>query len=347
MICMQDICAALVSLHLLDSRPLDEILNIFLLQRSKRLQAVLLWKPDVEPGDKGNASSNHPGAPGMVSLREVTQVMKDALKTITETVCTSRALFQSQPDTSFLLLRVLESIQSDDGNISNLPIDLHVSTPMILGLLTSSATFQLLPPDVRSYRPYVDLDTCSASLTQPMFLQKLQEWFHGSCERWETSSAKRLSGLVGVKEVWTCRTSIKRLITTSNLSEEEKGYLASNMDTLCHDQIVDIWKKRLSHAEGEFKLWLHSQVIEDTGSDQSERSPLFFVGLLVIRCGRTFVFRFLVYTRPDPTSFSEQVIGRFCIPKVSAYFETTADWPFTAARFRTVNSGRLCSNDSA
>jgi len=269
---VQDICAALVSLYLLDSRPLNEILSTFLLQRSKRLHAVLSLQPHIKPTDKEGVSpsiSTHPGASGTVPVREVTQVMKDALNAIVQTVCTSRTIFQAQPDTPSLLLRVLESIQSESDE-NSLPANLHVSTPTILGLLTSSASFQLLPQDVRSYRPYVDLDTCLASLTQRVFFQKLQEWFHGSCERWETSSSKWLSGLNGVKEVWILRTSIKRLITTSYLSEEEKGYLSSNIDTLCHDQIVDIWKKRLSHAKNEFKLWLRSQVLEDAGTNQSE-----------------------------------------------------------------------------
>lgn len=211
----------------------------------------------------------------MIPVREVMQVMKDALNTIMQTVSTSRAIFYAQPDVSSLLLQVLESIQSESddlGHLSELPANLHISTPMILDLLTSSATFQLILPDVRSYRPYVDLDACSTSLTQPMLFQKLQEWFRGSCERWQSSSSNLLSGFNGVKEVWSLRTSIKRLITTSSLSEGEKEYLSCNMDTLCHDQIVDIWKINLSHAEREFKVRLRTQVWEDTGSNEREFS---------------------------------------------------------------------------
>jgi hypothetical protein len=229
--------------------------------------------PYAKPSDKEDVSplvSTYPGALGTVPVREVTQVMKDALNTMVQTVCTSRSIFHAQPDVSSLLFRVLESTQSESDDLSELPTDLHISTPTILGPLTSSASFHLLPPDVRSYRPYIDLSTCSASLTQPVFSQKLQEWFRGSCERWQTSSSNWLSGLKGVKEVWILRTSIKRLIANSNLSEEEKGYLSSNMDTLCHDQIVDIWKKKLSHAKDEFKLRLRSHVMEDTVSNQSD-----------------------------------------------------------------------------
>jgi hypothetical protein len=270
-VCLKDICAALVSLYLLDSRPLNEVLSTFLLQRSKRLHAMLSLQLHIKPNDKESVSPStptYPGASGTVPVREVTQVMKDALNTIVQTVCTSRAIFHAQPDIPSLLLRVLESIQTESDE-NNLPVNLRVSTPTILALLTSSASIQLLPQDVKSYRPYVDLDTCLASLTQQVFFQKLHEWFRSSCERWETSSSKWLSGLNGIKEVWILRTSIKRLITTSYLSEEEKEYLSSNMDTLCHDQIVDIWKKRLSHAKDEFKLWLRSQILEDAGTNQS------------------------------------------------------------------------------
>lgn len=283
MVSLQDICAALISLHLLDSRPLNETLNIFLLQRSKKLQAILTWNPSVKMSDEDEVSPVHSGVIGMVPVREVTQVMKDALNTITQTVGMSRAIFHA--DAPSLLLRILESTQSessDSGHPPNLPANLRVSTPTVLGLLTSSAAFQLLQPDVRLYRPYVDLETCSASLTQSVVHQKLQEWFSASCETWQASSSTWFSGLSGVKEVWTLRTSIKRLITTSHLGEGEKAYLSSNMDTICHDQIVSIWRKKLSHAEEEFKFRLRSQVSEHADLNQSGLFACFQVDLLLI-----------------------------------------------------------------
>ena len=269
---LQDICAALVSLHLLDSLPLKETLHSFLLQRSKKLQAILTWNPHVKTSDESEVlPSSHSEEIGTIPVREVTQVMKDALNTIMQTVCMSRAIFNAQADVPSLLLQILESIQSESNSRhpSDLPANLRVSTPTILGLLTSSSTFQLLSSDVRAYRPYVDIDTCSASLTQSVFHQKLQQWFSASCETWQASSSKWFSGLSGVKEIWTLRTSVKRLITTSHLSEGEKAYLSSNMDTVCHDQIVSIWSKKLSQAEEEFKFRLRSQVSEHADVNQS------------------------------------------------------------------------------
>lgn len=282
----QDTCSTLVTLHLLDSRPLNDTLTTFLLQRSKTLQAILNWKSDSNDKEDVTPAPGGRISPTLAApAREVTQVMKNALITIAQTLVTSRAILDHEEDAPSLLFRVLQAIQADSEDIasySKLPIEFQLSTQSLLGQLMSSANFQLLPPDLRSYRPYIDLSSSSTSLTRSVFVRKLQEWFHSSCERWKSSSKNWLTYLHSVKEVWVLRTSIERFIMNSGLKDEEKGFLFSNMDILYQDRIIDIWKKALSFAEHEFsqQLRLQTFVAADPGTHKGEsRCILYQAGL--------------------------------------------------------------------
>lgn len=266
----QDTCSTLVTLHLLDSRPLNDTLTTYIQQRSKTLQAVLNWDSDttnkresVTPASDGQISPTR-----AIPVREVTQVMKNAFCIIAQTLVSSRAILDRERDAPSLLFQVLKSIQDDPEGIPNhskLPMEFRLSTQSLLSQIMSSANFQLLPPDLRSYRPYVDLNSFSASLTQSLFFERLQEWFQSSCERWISSSKTWLASLYSVKEVWILRNSIKRFIINSGLKCEEKDFLSSNMDTLYQDRIIDIWKKALSDAGQEFgnQIRLHVLVVAD------------------------------------------------------------------------------------
>lgn len=257
---------------------MNDTLNTFLLQRSKTLQAVLNWRSDSN-GDVAPAPDGQISPTLAAPAREVTQVMKNVLITIAQTLVTSRAILDHEEDAPSLLFRVLRAIQADSEDItSQLPIELQLSTQSLLGQLMSSANFQLLPPDLRSYRPYIDLSSSSTLLTRSVFVRKLQEWFHNSCERWKSSSKNWLTCLHSVKEVWVLRTSIERFIMHSGLKDEEKGFLLSNMDVLYRDRIIDIWKKALSFAEHEFgqQLRLQTFVAADTGTHKGKSRFIFY-----------------------------------------------------------------------
>jgi hypothetical protein len=238
------------------------------------LQAVLNWKSDSNDKEDVTPAPGGQISPTLAApAREVTQVMKNALITIAQTLVTSRAILDYEEDAPSLLFRVLRAIQADSEDItSQVPIELQVSTQSLLGQLMSSANFQLLPPDLRSYRPYIDLSSSSTLLTRSVFVRKLQEWFHSSCERWKSSSKNWLTCLHSVKEVWMLRTSIERFIMNSGLKDEEKGFLFSDMDILYQDRIIDIWKKALSFAEHEFsqQLRLQTFVAADPGAHKGK-----------------------------------------------------------------------------
>ena len=250
-----------------------ETLAALLSQRSKTLQSILTWNSDS--GTPNNSSHNSNGnvterksqaTVTSVPIREMTQIVKKALNIISQSVCTARSIFQTEASEPSLIGRVLESIQADspkpDRSSQRLPDELYLSTESLLVTLTSSANFHLLPPTIKSYKPFVDLNSSSALLAQPQFSQKVQVWFQQSSKLWKTCAGGWLTGLQTVKEVWTLRSSIRRWIMASGLKEEEKAHLSSNTDSLCHERIVRIWTQALTGAEALFKSRLNSYVSE-------------------------------------------------------------------------------------
>ncbi|KDR85455.1 hypothetical protein GALMADRAFT_132149 [Galerina marginata CBS 339.88] len=270
----EETCATLVTLHLLDSRPLNETLAALLLQRSKTLQSLLSWTPS----SNGNNHLLIPSPP--VPVREVTQVMKNALNTMFQTIGTARTIFHSEGSRRSLVICVLESIQADsesDLQPNRLPDELSLSTQSLLTQLTSSANFQLLPPGLRSYKPYIDLTSSSTSLSQSEFSQKLQEWFNNASEQWRQAAEKWFSGLQSVKDVWSLRVSTKRCIIGSELKERENNHVMSNLDSLCHKRIIAIWQRTLLDTELNCKNRLRENVFTLRSEGTTDNSPVDFL----------------------------------------------------------------------
>lgn len=190
--------------------------------------------------------------------------MKNAFNTISQTVCTVRTIFQDESSRPSLIYRVLESIQGEstkaDGGHEPIPEELRLSTQSLLTHLTSSANFQLLPPNLRTYAPYVDLNSSSIALSQSGFSQRLKEWFNDACAQWRQAAQKWFSGLQSVKDVWTLRNSMKRCISGSGLIETEKECVVSDLDSLCHKRITEIWSKILSDSEATCQKRLRENV---------------------------------------------------------------------------------------
>lgn len=245
-----------MTLHLLDSRPLTETLSTLLSQRTKTLQSILSWTSGEVPNKKPH-STNWPSGPGTGSLpvREVTQTIKKAFTAISQTVVNARIIFQGEASKP-LISKVLRTMQEDKSDtqstLCQLPDGLRVTTQSLLTQLTSSANFQLLPANLRSYKPYVDLDSSSTQLPPAEISRQLQEWFFTSCDCWKDSSVHWLRRLQTLKEVWTLRNSVRRCIASSGLDTGEIHSLSSQMDALYRERIVEIWQNVLSEAETKF-----------------------------------------------------------------------------------------------
>lgn len=285
MISPEDACATLITLHLLDSRPLSDTLSALLGQRSKALQLNLSWRVDEKtPAEysttTGLVMNGHAKLPSSnVSVRrhytrEVTQAIQKTLGTISQTVCSARRIFQDGGDNSSLIVHALQSIQSEslESSADHLPpTEIYQSTHTLLTNLTSSAHFHLLPPSLRSYRPYVDIDSSSAHLSQAKFVGKLQDWFQHSTGQWRASTEVWMSSIQSVREVWTLRSSIRRWVASSRLEEQEKSQISSMQDDLCHERILAIWRFELAHASDAFKTQLGLTLSSISRQEQETR----------------------------------------------------------------------------
>ncbi|KAF9056119.1 hypothetical protein BJ165DRAFT_479792 [Panaeolus papilionaceus] len=224
----EDICAILVTLNLLDSRPLHETLSTLLSQRSKSLDSALIYP---KTGDSSQELAKLNSNPAL-TVREVTQLMKKSLAAIIQTMTITKDIFEQRDSRLPLLIRVLAAIQSE--------------------------TTGLLPESLRLYKPYIDLDSASAKLSQSQLEKKLNDWLRDSSGRWAKACQEWLFGLKSAKETWIVRGSLWRYILTSSLVTSEKQQLLGILDSLAQKRIVDIWTEILGNAESQFQTALKS-----------------------------------------------------------------------------------------
>ncbi|KAG6837690.1 hypothetical protein H0H93_004966 [Arthromyces matolae] len=282
---VEDTCAIMVTLHLLDSRPLTETLSVFLSQRSKTLHNSLSWQYNSNSAElsphKQNGHAVTSGLTNVVSsdfrrrpVREIKEATHTALDAIARTVKAAKGIFEAEESRPSLVRRVLEHIQSDSSSSSDTaqgsPTELYLTTQSLLTTLPSSTHFLLLPPDLRSYKPYVDLDS-SSSLVQPLqFTEKLGEWFRKSISNLQKSVTRWFSDLHSVKELWSVRTSTLRWLPTCGLEKYELSEMTRVFDDLCRHRAVEIWKLRITGSLDSFSQRLDSNLLSLTEGGNSK-----------------------------------------------------------------------------
>ncbi|KDQ31074.1 hypothetical protein PLEOSDRAFT_1111659 [Pleurotus ostreatus PC15] len=256
----EDACAALLTLHLLDSKPLVETFNIFLAQRSRALRTASTPASEVSSGN-GHIpamSRKRNTVPKPSAVREYKQTLQTVLSSITTTVKASRIIYFDSHDQPSLLTGVLRYIQAD-SSASQLPSvstnsELLLTTHSLLTSLPSSAHLLLLPENLRSYKPYVDLSSSSSTIPQAQVNQKLQGWFTDACNTFVNGAGQWMASLQEVKEVWNVRTLVHNWIQSSTgLEKEEYGQLTQLFDDICHQRVLSIWKTSFSDAQMAFK----------------------------------------------------------------------------------------------
>ncbi len=188
-------------------------------------------------------------------IREVKESLHSALTIISQTIHVARGVFDGKPGLS-LIERVLEFIQSDGGKENGVPAELYLTTQALLANVTSTAHFQLLPQNLQSYKPYVDLTSSSASLRQEHFLNQLNECFEESIRLLQGAVEGWLSELETVKEVWSVRTASWGWICASMLEGGEKTRVVEMVDRICRERVAKIWKLTLKTAAGTFETTL-------------------------------------------------------------------------------------------
>ncbi|KAG9314052.1 hypothetical protein JVU11DRAFT_4831 [Chiua virens] len=276
-----DTCATLLTLHILDSRPLMDTLMICLSQRSRTLNSLLAKGPGVPelPSNGMVANGGPPEAQKPIKLSAKTTALavnsasRITLEAISQTLYTARAVFGTSDSTRGLAASVLDSIQSEHSFTpsANLPPELLLNTQTVLNSLPSSTYVSLLPANIRSYRPFVDLSSASSSLPQDALRDKLGNWFDQSMANFRTVFDKWLGSLDAVSSVWKIRSSLRKWVIRSGLLAHEKVNLNELLDEVFRIRITEIWKVVLSRSEREFLESLSSLGSE---TDEDMFSPL-------------------------------------------------------------------------
>jgi hypothetical protein len=194
-------------------------------------------------------------------LREVKSSLLIVLEATSRTVNSARDVFQSQRSMQpALAVRVLEQMHAELPAVSepSLPSELALNTQMILTGLPSSSYFALLPPNIRSYKPYIELSSASSSVPGNFLENKLQTWFDQSCSILRDALDRWLLELDSVKSVWNVRSSLQKWLLNSGLVTAEQMTLHNLLEEAVRKRITAIWTNTIHHAKELFLKALSS-----------------------------------------------------------------------------------------
>ena len=250
---LQDVCSILLTLHLLESRPLIDVLTIFLTQRARNLQSTLSRSPKSAPnGSLPNGSALPKSKKAIV--REVREGLETVLEAIASTAGVARAVFSNKSkDSPSLMSRILFFIQSDVPVLdASLPTELQMSTQHLLSTLPSASHFALLPSSIRSYRPYVDLTSATSSVPPAQLALQLGECFSKAVTSLQNAAEGWFTDLRTLKEVWAVRLWFDEWLGGKELEDGEKRGLAEVVDGVAHGQAVKILRRVLGDVQNCF-----------------------------------------------------------------------------------------------
>lgn len=342
-------------------------------QRTKTLQSLLSWSPEsthpisLANGTAVHKTNGHPpetkitkSASGSLAkpILAVKHATQTALYTIIKTVKNARDIFQEDASGHSLVGTVLEYIQTDSPSslphTAHLPTELQLTTQTLLTTLPSSTHFLLLPPALRSYKPYVDLHSSSSSVPQSQFVQRLDDWFRKSTEHLQTAMQRWFSDLQSVREVWNIRTSMRHWILSSpGLGEQEVGQVKSIIDYVCNERVLAIWKSALDDAEMAFQKQLGVAT-----SSLGEGSNAHRIGKLPTSALKSWPFLIVFCRRvscresiPSPATTcrvsSWDCPCGYVFPKIQSRITTPAFRPDIVAGRCSGDSGKLCKITTA
>ncbi|KAL0068677.1 hypothetical protein AAF712_004393 [Marasmius tenuissimus] len=280
---VEDTCATLLTLHLLESQPLTEALGLLFDRRSKALEVVLsattspnrLPSPTISRRHRRSVSLADKTAAGGRTLREVKESIVAALDCICRTVKTVHEILGDRGAEESLIRQVLGHIQNDDVAVSTSP-DLKLSTQELLMSLPSSAHFLLLPQNLRSYKPYVDLDSSSTRVKLDVLKRKVEDWFEKATKALRSAVEKWLLEIQSVKNVWAIRIHARTWLQSSDIDGQRTTRLGSIIDDVCRQRIINLWSETLENAGKEFEERL-SSVLSSFGHDKKiavDASPI-------------------------------------------------------------------------
>ncbi|KAL4241838.1 Conserved oligomeric Golgi complex subunit 1 [Abortiporus biennis] len=273
-----EVCATLLTLHLLESRPLLETLNVLLSQRSKTLSAKLCTSQHKVPNGYATESTL-PSRSRKPLVREVRQRLVTTLELIASTIGTAREVFMDDESRSSLMSGILQFIQAESPpSTDTLPAELKLTTQSLLTSLPSSSHFMLLPLNIRSFRPYIDI---KSSIPREYLNDKLARWFRKASDDLQEALGKWFLDLQSVREVWEVRSEVQQWIRIANgLDEHEKSQMTNVLNAASEKQICAIWDNAIKVTTKEFSEQLDtalSALKEKSESSLFDAQPVQFL----------------------------------------------------------------------
>ncbi|KAI9512526.1 hypothetical protein F5148DRAFT_1007960 [Russula earlei] len=313
---LEDICSVLLTLHLLDSRPLLDVLSVFLVQRARSLQATLSRSPKTAPNGSSVSGSTLSKSRKVV-VREVRECLEGVLEVIASTVGTARDVFRDRGlEDPSLMSRVLSFIQLDvPAQDTSLPSDLQMSTQHLLSTLPSASHFALLPATIRSYKPFVDLASATSSVSSAQLALRLSEWFSKAVTELRNVARVWFTELRTLKEVWVVRSWFDEWVGAKAVEDDERQGLSEVVDDVVHVQAVKILRTALGDLQDGFRDELENtllQLRDGTSEALVESTPAKFLFQPVpppsfdVGVGSSLVSAFRKYG----SALQRQVIGR-------------------------------------
>ncbi|KAI0639590.1 hypothetical protein C8Q77DRAFT_1224547 [Trametes polyzona] len=253
-----EVCATLLTLHLLESRPIPETLSIYLAQRTKTLSSLLTRNASTSVN--GNAADSKPNGksphrPRKVVVREVKRSTEIVLEVVSRTLGTARLMFaDAAPGGSSMMKEALRFFQAPTETPTELPPELQLSTQILLSSLPSSSHLLLLPQNIKAYKPYVDNASLAAPNLQTQLREKLQTWFKKALQDLRDALIDWFAPLTSVREIWDVRSTLLQwLLSAEDLEPSERQELQSVIDAASLSQATSVWKAALGRLESSFR----------------------------------------------------------------------------------------------
>ncbi|KAH8835544.1 Vps51/Vps67 domain-containing protein [Flagelloscypha sp. PMI_526] len=256
----ENTCATLLTLHLLDRKPLGDTFAAALQERARAMQGRLAWQPTESSQESGHVKETSKSSVfRRVPVRAIQDATISALSGIASTLLTLRTIFEENGESSPLIVRVLEFIQTGSTS-SSLPEELRITTATLLSTLPSSSQLMMLPETLRAYKPHINATSLS-TLSQTQFSHKLDGWLGKACQGLEVRLEDWFEELQSLREVWHIRTAVNRwLLSSKGLRVKELEQLRSLLEDACRQRVVAIWKTMLTEAKDNFEQELSSAV---------------------------------------------------------------------------------------
>ncbi|KIJ26911.1 hypothetical protein M422DRAFT_271943 [Sphaerobolus stellatus SS14] len=280
----QEACSTILTLHLLDSLPLTDIISTFLSQRSKALNVLTTRNLDglaptvpKSPGIKAKRKSRQLLATSEPSkavthknrkeaLRHIKDALLEVLQMIWGSIRIARDVFGPQKDGSASLVeQTLTNIHSDA------PSESVLTTSSLLATLPSSTHLLTLPPSIVSYKPYIDPTSSTVHIETSILDSKLSSWFEKAIHGLDGRVQVWLSGLDSIRELWTLRRKLlDKLQNSQGLQTSEKAIVQGTLDNGVRDRVIQVVNASLAALEEHLESHLHKALLglQSSGKDR-------------------------------------------------------------------------------